>query len=558
MTFLDGSTPLGTVALPDSPTGPSQSVGFSQQSSTDYVDVPASPSLNSLTDGANTQLTLTAWIYPTADMDNDGILYKGPFDNSQGTILIGFAHGVGQPNELNFRLNGAVGGPGEVTSNTYIPDDRWTFVSFTYNGSEEDIYINGVLDASASYSSPLQDDASDLYVGTYYSPTVSYDGHYLTFQGSIDEVGIWKEALTSTTIAGLYNGGLGVYGNTSASPWNSNLIASYHFDEGSGTTVQDYSPNGNNGNLEADATWQAGMNLPNVVSFTTSDLSLGENTITAVYSGDANYAPGTSAPIEQTVVVAPTVEVTPAEQSTGENGSAAEVTIFLESGPASQSVTVDFTLSGCANPSDYQLSASGYQFWQSGSSGWVTIPAGASQATVTIQSLTEPSGSEQVTLDVQSAGDGSYQVDENNSAATVTIVDDEPVVVAPTVEVTPDTQSTSENGSAAAVTISLESGAASQPVTVDFTLSGSANSGDFQISDGGSYGSELRLLGQLGLRRRLRLRDDPARRQRGHDYHRLLDRARRQRVGDPRLAVGFGRQLPDRRQPQPGYGDNRR
>ena len=209
------------------------------------------------------------------------------------------------------------------------------------------------------------------------------------------------------------------------------------------------------------------------------------------FSGTVYEVDGSHGAATVTVDGPPMVAVTPATQSTSENGSSAEVTISLESGPASQSVTIDFSLGGNANASGYQLSTSGYQFWQSGSSGWVTIPAGASQATVTIQSLTEPSGSEWVTFTLQgpaaSCSDPVYEVDGNYSTATVTIVDDPPVVVAPTVEVTPDTQSTGENGAAAAVTISLEHGPVSQSVTVDFTLSGSAVSGDFQISDGGSY-----------------------------------------------------------------------
>src|SRR5208337_5485893 len=99
----------------------------------------------------------------------------------------------------------------------------------TYDGSNEDIYINGSLDASASYSAPLQYDTNDLYIGTYYSPAVTYDGHYLSFQGAIDEVGIWKQALNGATVNALYNNGSGEYGDTSQSPWNANFIAGYHF-----------------------------------------------------------------------------------------------------------------------------------------------------------------------------------------------------------------------------------------------------------------------------------------------------------------------------------------
>ncbi len=230
-------------------------LGFSQHTSASYVAVPASPSLDSLTDGSNAQLTLTAWVYPTADMDNGGILYKGPLNGSQGTFQVGFAHGIGHPNELNFRLNGAVGTAGEVTSSDPIPNNQWTFIACTYDGSRERIYINGALNASASYHAPLENDTSDLCIGIYCSTTYNYNGHYISFQGEIAEVGVWKQALDATTISALYHKGQGKYGNRSRLPWHEDFIAGYHLNEGRGTTVADFSGNGNDGTLKNGATW---------------------------------------------------------------------------------------------------------------------------------------------------------------------------------------------------------------------------------------------------------------------------------------------------------------
>ncbi len=113
------------------------------QTDTSYLTIPASDSLDSLTDGSNSLLTIAGWIYPTADMPNSGIFYKGPLDGRQGVISLGFTQGVGKENKLNFRLNGAVGGAGHVSSSTYIPDNQWTFIACTYDGANEDIYING-------------------------------------------------------------------------------------------------------------------------------------------------------------------------------------------------------------------------------------------------------------------------------------------------------------------------------------------------------------------------------------------------------------------------------
>ncbi len=190
VTFSDGGTSVGSADLQ---TDPGKALGFSSASNTSYVTVGSSSTLDSLTDGSNKELTLAAWIDPAADMDNSGIIYKGPLTGSQGTFQVSFAHGVGYPNELNFRLNGSTtSGDGQLTSSTYIPDNTWTFVACTYDGTEQKIYINGALNASASYTAALQTDTNGLAIGIYNSNTSTYNSHYLTFDGGIDEVDAWK------------------------------------------------------------------------------------------------------------------------------------------------------------------------------------------------------------------------------------------------------------------------------------------------------------------------------------------------------------------------------
>ncbi len=296
VTFLDGGVGIGSEPQPLTVTE-GDSLGFNQPGPS-YVTVDPSASLDSL--GGNSQLTLSMWVYPTADMGNSGILYKGPFDGSQGSMSVIFGQVGSNCNLVHFRLNGAVTEAGEVIANSPIPDNQWTFITCTYNGSEEDIYINGVLNASASYSAPLQSDSCPLYIGGYYSPGYS-------FQGNIDEVGIWNQALDNGTISQLYDDGVGEYGLASQSPWNQNFIAGYHFDEGSGDSVYDYSGNGNTGTFPSDAvSWETGSTVADTeqVSITVSTLGVGANSITAVYSGDGNGAAATSAASQ--VLVLPT------------------------------------------------------------------------------------------------------------------------------------------------------------------------------------------------------------------------------------------------------------
>ena len=67
------------------------------------------------------------------------------------------------------------------------------------------------------------------------------------FQGSIDEVGLWNEALTATEISALYNSGSGL--DASSLPSSSNLQGYWGFNETSGATATDLSGNDNHGTL---------------------------------------------------------------------------------------------------------------------------------------------------------------------------------------------------------------------------------------------------------------------------------------------------------------------
>ena len=272
--YMYGTTPLeatitnvpATAATPETekvpgtistPTRPMRNVlRLSQHSDKSYVHIPASASLNSLTDGSNTQLSLTMWVYPTEEMDNNGILYKGGLGRTQGVFQVSFAHGLGQPNKLNFRLNGAADEAGELTSDEHIPLNRWTFIACAYDGAQQRIYIDGKLSASAPYRMPLQRDESDAFIGVYQSTTYLYAGaHYLCFQGSIADVGIWKKGLDSAAISALYDAGLRGLPHTSRALGPKLLIAGYALDEGRGQTVADFTNNGNRGTIKPGATW---------------------------------------------------------------------------------------------------------------------------------------------------------------------------------------------------------------------------------------------------------------------------------------------------------------
>jgi len=74
------------------------------------------------------------------------------------------------------------------------------------------------------------------------------------FDGKVDEARIYQRALTAQEISAHYNGGTGQYGTPEAG-----LVAGWHFDEGSGATIGDYSGNGHTGTLINNPTWDDGL-----------------------------------------------------------------------------------------------------------------------------------------------------------------------------------------------------------------------------------------------------------------------------------------------------------
>jgi len=79
-----------------------------------------------------------------------------------------------------------------------------------------------------------------------------FDGH---IEGLIDEVAVWDVALDQTQINGLVSYPYVFDYNNSNSTYNrgADLQNFYRFEEGSGTTVEDLSPNSNNGTIQGGA-----------------------------------------------------------------------------------------------------------------------------------------------------------------------------------------------------------------------------------------------------------------------------------------------------------------
>lgn len=156
-----------------------------------YLRVPDSTSVRLTTIG-----TIAAWIYMDSYQDYAGIVHKG---NSTATTEEAFS--------LQFTTNGRIalqltsGGTMTAFESAYdaiSTTGRWYHVAATWNGIKAIVYINGVQNASYNSTKAAQANNNYLLIGAQQT-----DSHWpiYGFNGLIDEVYLYKRALSATEIA---------------------------------------------------------------------------------------------------------------------------------------------------------------------------------------------------------------------------------------------------------------------------------------------------------------------------------------------------------------------
>lgn len=156
-----------------------------------YISVPDNSSLQ-ITDA----ITMQAWINPNT-ANSVGIIYKGSFADAQGDYQMTMYNYVPYCRFNNDALL--------LAANNAISANRWSHVVCTYDknlGSNQvKLYINGHLNAQATYSTAIATSANNLYLGAYYSSVYA-------LIGSLDEVRIDKTARGADEIRQAYEIGL--------------------------------------------------------------------------------------------------------------------------------------------------------------------------------------------------------------------------------------------------------------------------------------------------------------------------------------------------------------
>jgi prepilin-type N-terminal cleavage/methylation domain-containing protein len=139
------------------------------------------------------EFTFTAWIKRNTDPINveDQIVNAGP--NRQFMVLAGEV----------LRFQSAGGGGTTITGTTALKPDNWYHVAFTYDGTKGVIYINGDTEKSVIVTLP-DPGIGNLRIGACHWGAA----HPHKFNGVIDEVRVYSEALAIGQIQKYYTKGL--------------------------------------------------------------------------------------------------------------------------------------------------------------------------------------------------------------------------------------------------------------------------------------------------------------------------------------------------------------
>ena len=208
-------------------------------------------------DGAS-MVTISFWFNRTQDLSANSnhyvsnIMFAKASDPENDNIEIG-TDGTNIEIYVDSQSNDAPA----VTYDTGIQNNIWYHLTFTYNKNETNegkLYINGSEVNSWNQWGGNIDNAGGSPV------TIGNTNHIETpFNGIINEVAVWNEALTAAEITTVYNSGSGFNAAVNSGNYSSasNLVGYWKINEGTGTTAYDGSGNNISGSLVNGPSWES-------------------------------------------------------------------------------------------------------------------------------------------------------------------------------------------------------------------------------------------------------------------------------------------------------------
>jgi len=157
----------------------------------DYVDAGSDSSLNVIGD-----ITVSFWVNPAGGISNYTAFLGRGLDDGWGF----YGDTGAAPDNIYFRVST---GSGSVTASTsdVLSVGYWTHIVGRYNGSNIDVFGDGVELTSSAYAQTgvMDNSGTTLQIGK-----ISDRATYF-FNGSIDEVMIFNKSLTNAEISDLYD-----------------------------------------------------------------------------------------------------------------------------------------------------------------------------------------------------------------------------------------------------------------------------------------------------------------------------------------------------------------
>ena len=155
----------------------------------DYIDCGNSSSVNILGD-----ITISAWIYANNFNTDHGIVSKSG--------LYDFITNSDQSIPPLDKLRWTAGGNTPTIFTNAISGNQWLHVVAIYSSvSGKSVYLNGNLFASNTQTGVTQPNTNyRLYLGAHQPFAVNY----WSWNGKLDDIGIWNRALTQQEVTNLY------------------------------------------------------------------------------------------------------------------------------------------------------------------------------------------------------------------------------------------------------------------------------------------------------------------------------------------------------------------
>ncbi len=218
------------------------------------------------------QHTIEMWIKAETVMEDQKLFNKIADDFTSGYIL-----GI-RNSSLVYETFNENGTKSELVAGE-LKANRWIHIAATYKiDGLMQLYINGELVGEKAVNNGDNSFLEDvpLIIGT-----AGWDLGVLTFRGEIEEVRFWNTALTSTTLKDWMHRVV-----SDQHPAQENLNLYHKYDNSSGTTITDHSPNGNNpGMMFSSIDW-----VPSSTPFKANQYFASTGpAIGGVYPGNENY-----------------------------------------------------------------------------------------------------------------------------------------------------------------------------------------------------------------------------------------------------------------------------